>query len=50
MTLGQFRSLVEGLGLYMIKGRRSREATFRLREDGLSTQLVGGEIWFIWDT
>lgn len=49
LTLGQFRSLIEGLGLYMIKGKRSREAKFRLlREGEISlTSLAGGDIWLI---
>lgn len=39
VTLGQFRSLIEGLELYMIDGvkiygRRHREATFSLLREG----------------
>ena len=46
ITLGQFRSLIEGLGLYMIKGRRARETRFRLSKEGrvFTTNLVGGAI------
>lgn len=49
LTLGQFRSLIEGLGLYMIQSRRSREAKFRLlRVEGVTmTTLAGGDIWMI---
>ena len=49
MTLGQFRSLIEGLGLYMIKGRRSREAKFRLSREGEVPWMIlaGGGIWLI---
>ena len=49
MTLGQFRSLIEGLGLYMIKGKRSREARFLLSKEGelFLTNLAGGDIWSI---
>ncbi|KAF6240005.1 hypothetical protein HO173_001613 [Letharia columbiana] len=49
LTLGQFRSLIEGLGLYMIKGKRSREAKFRLLRKGeiSLTSLAGGDIWLI---
>ena len=47
MTLGEFRSLVEGLVLYMIKGRRSREARFLVSKEGevIMTNLAGGDIW-----
>ena len=49
ITLGQFRSLIEGLGLYMIKGRRARETRFRLSKEGMvfTTNLVGGDIWTV---
>ena len=49
MTLGQFRSLIEGLGLYMIKGGRSREAKFGLSREGEDpwTYIAGGDIWLI---
>lgn len=49
MTLGQFRSLLEGLGLYMIKGGRSREAKFGLSREGADPwmDLAGGDIWLI---
>lgn len=51
LTLGQFRSLIEGLWLYMIQNRRSREAIFRLlRESEHSlTTLAGGDLWLIYD-
>ena len=49
LTLGQFRSLIEGLGLFMVLKRRSREAKFRLLKEGgtTSTILAGGDIWLI---
>ena len=47
ITLRQFRSMVEGLGLYMIMGRRSREVKFRLLEVDSSSISVGGDIWLI---
>lgn len=47
MTLGEFRSLVEGLVLYMVKGRRSREASFLVSREGevITTNLARGDIW-----
>lgn len=47
MTLGEFRSLIEGLVLYMVKGRRSREARFLVSKEGdvIMTNLAGGDIW-----
>ena len=47
ITLGQLRSLIEGLGLYMIKGNRARETRFRLSKEGVvfMTNLVVGDIW-----
>lgn len=47
LTLGQFRSLIEGLRLYMIQKRRSRELTFWLTREGefAFTSLAGGDIW-----
>lgn len=49
LTLGQFRSMVEGLVTYMVFWSRSREATFRLLRKGeiSSTILAGGAIWMI---
>ena len=49
ITLGQFRSLIEGLGLYMVNGRRARETKFRLSKEGevFTTNLMGGDIWLL---
>ena len=49
ITLGQFRSLIEGLQLYMIRGRKARETRFRLSKEGVvfTSNLVGGDIWLI---
>ena len=49
MTLGQVRSMVEGLGLYMIQGGRAREARFQLlvKDDDSSTKVGAGDLWLI---
>ncbi|CAF9916621.1 hypothetical protein IMSHALPRED_003249 [Imshaugia aleurites] len=49
LTLGEFHSLIGGLGLYMVRGRRSREAKFRMTRvrEASYPDLAGGDLWLI---